>query len=213
MPSSDWKLLHSASAPPITSELFDGFTISAPLGTDLWETSTRPPVFNCPMIYKSMPLSSFRRARVTVTADIKSPYAQGGLAFMLHRKDGTRAWIKTGVEFMDGQQMVCAVGKDQAPDWSPGSTIAPQEPDVREREVTVEICSEEGGLAVFEISDGAEPGTEKKRMIRELAWVFSPAGDEHVECWVGAYAAKPLGDEGDGDLAVRFRGLVVEARE
>ncbi|KAL4959272.1 DUF1349 domain-containing protein [Aspergillus stella-maris] len=215
MSSFEWKILHSASisTPPSTSELSDGFTITAPLGTDLWETSTAPPVFNCPMIYKSMPLSSFRRARVTVTANIKTLYAQGGLAFMLRRTDGTRAWIKTGVEFIDGQQMVCVVGKDQAPDWSPGSTIVPQEPGVQEREVTVEISREEGGLAVFEISEGGEPGSERRKMIRELAWVLSPTGDEHVECWVGAYAAKPLGKEGDGDLVVRFRRLSVEATE
>ncbi|KAL4957084.1 hypothetical protein BDW69DRAFT_52352 [Aspergillus filifer] len=214
MSSSDWEVLHLAggNAPPSTSELSDGFTISAPLGTDLWETPTTPPVFNCPMIYKSLALSSFRRARVTVTADIKSLYAQGGLVIIIHRADGTRAWIKTGVEFLDGQQMICVVGKDSAPDWSPGLIITPQEPGVREREVTIEISREENGLAVFELCDGVEPGSERRRMIRELAWVSSAAGDERVECWVGAYAAKPLGDDGESELVVRFRRLVVEYR-
>ncbi|KAL4936807.1 hypothetical protein BDV06DRAFT_216368 [Aspergillus oleicola] len=210
MPSSSWKVLKSASVPPSTSELSDGFTINAPVGTDLWETPGTPPVFNCPMIYRSMPLVSFRRARVTVTANIESPYAQGGLALIIHRADGTRAWVKTGVEFMNGEQLVCTVGKDQAPDWSPGSTIPQQEPGDRKREVTIEMVREETGLAVFEISAGCEPGTEKRKVIRELAWVFSVASNEHVECWVGAYAAKPLGNENEGYLVVKLRGLVVD---
>ncbi|KAL4928915.1 uncharacterized protein BDV17DRAFT_291240 [Aspergillus undulatus] len=210
MSSSTWKVLHSAIQPPSTSELSDGFAIHAPLSTDLWETPSTPPVFNCPMIYKPMPLASFKRARVTVTADIQSLYAQGGLALIIHRSDGTRAWIKTAVEFMDGEQLVCTVGKDQWPDWSPGSMIPPRLAGQPVREVTIEIAREPTGLAVFETGAEARDGLKKRRMIRELAWVF--AGDASDECYVGAYAAKPLGDEKDGDMVVRFRGLIVEGQ-
>lgn len=74
-------------------------------------------------------------------------------------------------------------------------------------EVTTELTRDDTGLALFEIQAG-ESGPEKRKVIREMAWVF--VGSDSEECWIGAYAAKPLGDAKNPDMVVRFRDLVVE---
>ncbi|BCS21166.1 uncharacterized protein APUU_21598A [Aspergillus puulaauensis] len=211
--ASPWKAVNTPLPPPSATELSHGFTIHAPSSSDLWETPATAPVFTCPMIYQSIPLGSFRRSRVTITADLKDRYAQGGLALIIHRPDAARAWVKAGVEFMDGEQLVCVVGRDRLPDASLGTLITTSsgsgsDADAAEAEVTIEMVREDTGLAVFEILAGDGSGHGKRKVIREMAWVFSASGDE--ECWIGAYAAKPAGDAKDPDIAVRFRGLVVE---
>lgn len=55
------------------------------------------------MVYQFIPLESFRRAWITVTADLEELYAQGGLALIIHRPDATRALIKAGIEAMNGE--------------------------------------------------------------------------------------------------------------
>lgn len=213
--TSPWKVINTPLPPPSPAELSHGFTIHAPSSSDLWETPTTAPVFTSPMIYQSIPFGSFRRARVTITADLKDLYAQGGLALIIHRPDAARAWVKAGVEFMDGEQRVCVVGRDRLPDASLGTLVttgsgsgSDADANAAEAEVTIEMVREETGLAVFEILAGDGSGPWKRKVIREMAWVFSGSGDE--ECWVGAYAAKPVGDAKDPDIVVRFRDLVVE---
>lgn len=211
--ANPWKVINTPLPPPSPTELSHGFTIHAPSSSDLWETPTTAPVFTSPMIYQSIPLGPFRTARVTITADLKDLYAQGGLALIIHRPDAARAWVKAGVEFMNGEQLVCVVGRDTLPDASLGTVIttgsgSDADANAVEAEVTIEMVREETGLAVFEIVAGDGSGHGKRRVIREMAWVFSGSGDE--ECWIGAYAAKPLGDAKDPDIVVRFRDLVVE---
>jgi hypothetical protein len=53
---------------------------------DLQQRKPGPPeisTFNAPLIYKKISLSSFQRVRVTVSADWKTLYDQGGLVFIL----------------------------------------------------------------------------------------------------------------------------------
>lgn len=202
--TTEWKVINSPSPVLTPTELSHGFTIQAPSSSDLWQTPTGP-VFTYPMIYQSIPLRSFHRARVTITADLKELYGQGGLALIIYRPDATHAWVKADLEFLNGEQLVCVIGRDSLPDSSLGTSIMTGSDG--NAEVTIEMTRDDTGLAVFEIGAG-DSGSGKRRVIREMAWVFAGSGDE--ECWVGAYAAKPLGDAKDPDMVVSFRDLVVE---
>ncbi|OJI97946.1 hypothetical protein ASPVEDRAFT_24861 [Aspergillus versicolor CBS 583.65] len=175
--NTPWKVVNSPSPVPSPTKLSHGFTIQAPSSSDMWGTPTGP-VFTSPM---------------------------GGLALIIHRPDATRAWVKAGPGFINGEQLVCVAGRDRLPDSSLGTSIMASSDG--NAEVTIEMARDDTGLAVFEIqAEGSGP--ERKRVIRETAWVFAGSGNE--ECWIGAYAAKPLGDAKDPDIVVRFRDLVVE---
>lgn len=153
------------------------------------------------MFYQSMLLSEFKRARVTLTANLTGLYSQGGLVMLIYYADGRRKWIKTGIEILRGQQMISTVGKDEWPDWSPGFLITKEKEG---SEVTIELARDELNLSIFEVECGE--GWEKRNVIREMTWGL--AGDGTEKCRVGVYAAKP-GDTGE-DLVVDFKGLVVE---
>ena len=87
------------------------FRISAASNTDIWRKPAKPVlnVFSAPFLYKSMPLSQFRSGKTTVTANWKALYDQGGLAFVLPQPDGSRKWVKSGIEMRDGK--VCRHGR------------------------------------------------------------------------------------------------------
>jgi regulation of enolase protein 1 (concanavalin A-like superfamily) len=156
------------------------------------------------MFYQSMLLSEFKRARVTMTANLTGLYSQAGLVMVIYYPDGRRKWIKTGIEIIHGQQMIGTVGKDEWPDWSPGFVVTKENEG---SEVTIELAREEPNLSVFEIN--CENGKEKRKVIREMTWGL--AGDGTEKCWVGVYAAKP-GNTGE-DLVANFKGLVVDKIE
>ncbi len=108
---------------------------------------------------------------------------------------------------MNGEQIVCVVGRDGLPDSSLGTSIATgADPNIASDEVTIEMVREGTGLAVFETQAGDGTGPGRRKVIRKMAWVFAGSGDE--ECWIGAYAAKPVGDAKGPDMVVRFRGFV-----
>ncbi|KAJ5297826.1 hypothetical protein N7508_008075 [Penicillium antarcticum] len=76
--------------------------------------------------------------------------------------EGYEKWIKMESEVMDGQQMICVVGKDQWPDLSLGRRFTRR---------------------------GSESVTEETPILREIGWVF--AEEQSVECLFSVYAAKP----------------------
>ena len=86
------------------------FTLLTPSDTDIWRKPPSRDVFNAPHLLTSVHVSSFHRARVTVTADWVRQYDQGGLLFLPPQKGAFRPWIKSGIEFhdeeVDGSQVV-----------------------------------------------------------------------------------------------------------
>lgn len=100
---------------PAPSELPTDFTISAEAKTDLWEKPPSTHSFNCPILYQEIKLSSFKKARVAVTAHWKELYEQGGLCIIIHKADGSRKWIKTGIEFVEDAPHISTVVTDR---WS-----------------------------------------------------------------------------------------------
>ena len=209
------------SQPALPSPLPSHFTLKAPPGTDIWRKPPSTATFNAPLLYRSLKLSSFRRARVTVSADWKTLYDQGGLCLALPSspKSSTssdakdRKWIKTGIEFYNGAPQVSTVACDKWADWSllplPNAATGGTSVTVQ---MEREVLQGEGGrgstLCVF-VMEGVE-----RRAVREVTWVFEGGeGEGEGECWVGVYAAKPTRDEDDPgrELEVHFGGFVVES--
>ncbi|KAJ5102739.1 hypothetical protein N7532_003268 [Penicillium argentinense] len=161
------------------------FTIKAKPGRDLC----------APILYKPVALSAFKRARVAFNAQWTHRYDQGGLLFVLNYRDGSRKWLKAGIELTHGKPHLSAVTKDRYADWSllpvPSGGNAATLEMVREADNSLWVYLVEG---------------VSKSPIREVTWVFEEK--EVTECWVGVFAARP-GNEG-GELEVNFGHLIVE---
>lgn len=177
------------------------FTITAPPSTDIWRKPPSTHSFTAPILHRIIPLSTFSKARVAVSAKWGTRYDQGGLVLVLPQPDGTKKWIKTGIEFVNGRAHVSTVAADRWADWS----LLPLAND-EGSSATVEMAKEEDGSLWIYVIEGVE-----RRPIREVTWVFEDAGhkgDVERECWIGAYAAQPSA-EGKG-LEVSFGHLVIE---
>src|ERR1700743_2104693 len=110
------------------------FTLRALPDSDVWRTPHVPKFrddFNGTIYATSMPLSAFQKASVTVSADWKVRYAQGGLVIFVPgaskpvtangvtRWDKSpEIWIKTGIEFEEGMTFASVVAANPLSDWS-----------------------------------------------------------------------------------------------
>lgn len=189
----------------------DNFTISAAPGCDIWKKPPSHDAFDGPICYRTIPLSTFRRARVTVSAEWRTLYDQGGLCLILPQSQAwttsvwEKKWIKTGIEVYNGAPHVSTVACDRWADWS----LWPLESDTVtiEMEREVKAGKPTSTLWVY-IVDG-----EKRRPVREVTWVFDGVDEgKGSDCWVGVYAAKPTKDEDDEkrELQVLFNGVRIE---
>ncbi|MCJ1435118.1 hypothetical protein MMC27_004488 [Xylographa pallens] len=196
------------SHPAPSSPLPTSFTLTCLPDTDLWRKPPAHDVFTAPFLYRSMPLSSFRHARVSISAEWKTLFDQGGLCIMLPHKDGKSKWIKTGIEFYNGAPNVSTVACDRWADWS----LSPlPEGDTKgvtmgmEREVLDEKAT---SVLVVYVMEG-----NKKRHVREITWAFEDVEESERECWVGVLVGKPTRDMDDkeANLEVLFKGLEIES--
>jgi regulation of enolase protein 1 (concanavalin A-like superfamily) len=192
-------------------------TPSISVATDIWRKPGPPKIdtFNAPVLYRSIPLKKFQSVRITVAAKWRELYDQGGLVFILPAEKGKekeRKWIKSGIEFYEGEAYVSTVACDRWADWSLVQTGI-KNLDSGEKEVTLEMERREKDATLWVyVVDG-----EKKVPVREVTWALSDIdrngdGGEKV-CWVGVYAATPTVGEGRSELEVRFEGLKYEDRE
>ncbi|RAH50394.1 uncharacterized protein BO95DRAFT_328049, partial [Aspergillus brunneoviolaceus CBS 621.78] len=189
---------------PTPSELSSSFSLRAPPATDLWASPPDTCIFTAPFIYQAMPLASFRRARVNISAELADqPYAQAGLALLLPQFDGQRRWVKTGVEVLGGRRVLATVGRDRWPDCS----LVAADPALGR--VTVELMRQGDNLVVSRLKR-TESGKAERKILRELGWVFASSVGNTIQeqCWVGVFVANPSGEAEAFD--VRFEGLVVE---
>ncbi|CEO58297.1 hypothetical protein PMG11_03028 [Penicillium brasilianum] len=171
------------------------FTITAPSSTDIWSKPPSTTRFSAPILYQSMPLTSFKRVRVAINAQWQHLYDQGGIILVLRNADGSQKWVKSGIELTHGKPHLGVVAKDRWADWSllpvPSGGGA----------ATIEMVREADGSLWIYLVEGVQ-----KSPIREVTWVFQEEGVEEV--WVGVYAARP-GGEG-GELTVNFGHLIVD---
>ncbi|KIX08028.1 uncharacterized protein Z518_02683 [Rhinocladiella mackenziei CBS 650.93] len=179
-------------------DLSGSFQITCPPGTDIWDKPPLTHSFNAPIIYQITTKKSFKTAQVSVSAHWKDKYDQGGLCLVIKSADVTR-WVKTGVEFLDGQANVSTVAKDQWSDWSLRPLLAESS-----NHAIIEMESAgDGSLWVWLLaSDG------KKSPLREVTWWGDL--DKDTECWIGVYAAKPAPHGEKDDLVVYFEELSIQ---
>lgn len=162
------------------------------------------------MIYKSVPLSTFLRCRVTIAGNWKRLYDQGGLIFLIRdpkdvKEEIDSQWVKTGIEFYHDEAWVGTVGCDAWADWS--LTQA----GIRDGRVTLEMERDgvDDTLWIYSVAKGGDG--EKRIPIREVTWVLGNGEKpEEKEVWVGVYAASPKPD--GGKLEVGFEGWELEVR-
>jgi uncharacterized protein len=172
------------------------FKIDCAPDTDIWEKPPSTHSFNGPIIYRSLSVSAFRSAKVIVSANWKHKYDQGGLCLVINPNGMHRQWVKTGIEYLDGQPNVSTVATDRWSDWSlrpmpSGDTVG----------ATIEMVNEDDGSLWVYLIDA-----DKRVPIREVTWWADV--NKEVECWVGVYAAKPAKEH--ENLVVNFDHLVVE---
>jgi uncharacterized protein len=205
-----------ANQPPNTTPpqpVPDGsFKIHAPAPTDIWRKPPNLDVFNAPITYKSLPISSFKRARATVTGEWKTLYDQGGLVLVFPpRKSGTqKRWVKCGIEFYNNVPRMSVVAADEWADWSLLPLSGADEVAGR-MTVEVEREREEDGSWGSVLRICLVDGERGRMLIREITWAFHDL-DEREEMWVGVFAAKPTRDERD-ELVVTIEKFEIETRD
>ncbi|OKL59515.1 hypothetical protein UA08_05114 [Talaromyces atroroseus] len=200
-----FQFANSSQPVPDAIDIPISFSIKAAPSTDVWDKPPATHSFNAPILHRVLPLKTFKRARVSVAAEWKNLYDQGGLILVIYQKDGdneqqqTRKWIKTGIEFTAGKPHISVVATDRWSDWS--LTPVPSGGNT----ATIEIVREEeqeNTLWVY-LVDGSS-----RFPLREVTWAFEE--EKTAECWIGAYAAKPYSSPDTDDLAVDFQHLIVE---
>ncbi|KAI9682458.1 MAG: hypothetical protein M1829_000250 [Trizodia sp. TS-e1964] len=201
MSSQGFKLANSSAPPP---EDITSFHLRAPSNSDIWRTPARE-AFNGATFMRTLPISSFSKARVTVSASWKRLYDQGGLLIILPAQgaQGTK-WVKTGIEVFDGHNRIACVATDSFSDCSLVPTA-----DNRSS-ATIEVERKVGGdgspttyLLVF-LVEGA-----RRTRIREVTWFFD---GQEGDIQVGAYAVKPsaaVGVDSEDFLEVSFTDLII----
>jgi uncharacterized protein len=196
--ANTFKALNYSEKVPDTSGSFE---ITASPGTDIWDKPPSTHSFNAPILYQTRTKETFKSARVTITADWKDQYDQGGLALVIKSQDRGR-WVKTGIEFLDGIPLVGTVAKDEWSDWSLRPLLA--ETLSVEHVAVVEIeNAADGSLWVWLVSEGG-----KRLPLREVTWWGALPKD--TEIWIGPYAAKPAPNGEKGDLVVKFENLEIK---
>ncbi|KAJ5585426.1 uncharacterized protein N7459_005226 [Penicillium hispanicum] len=180
---SQFKLVNSHEPSPGDGTPPAEFTLNAKPSTDVWSKPPSTHSFNAPILYQSVPLQSFKRARVAFNALWQKQYDQGGLIIVLNAANGGKKWVKAGIELTHGKPHLSVVAKDRWADWS-------LLPLVREVDDSLWIYLVEG---------------VQKSPIREVTWLFQ---EDVQECWVGVYAARPSAD--GGELPVNFGHLMID---
>ena len=168
----------------IPGDLSKPFNITCSPKTDIWDKPPATHSFNAPIIYQTTTVGQFKRARVTVAADWKDKYDQGGLVLVIN-PDGERQWVKSGIEFENGRPNLGTVATPKWSDWSLLPLSSPK--------ATFEIePADDGSLWVYIIEDGS------KTPLREVTWWADLSKD--AKLWVGPYVAKVSNSQLDRDL-------------
>jgi hypothetical protein len=124
-------------------------------------------------------------------------YDQRGLVFVLPQPDGSKKWVKSGIEVLDGKVYAGTVAADRWADWS----LTPLESGTITIEFERDVTNGKLGSSLWVYlveKSGRWP-------LREVTWVFEKTESNEV-CWFGAYAARstPLKEDPTSVLEVTF---------
>lgn len=119
---------------------------------------------------------------------------------LIHDGSDDPRWVKTGIEFLNGQPQISTVATYKWSDWSLRPMVSPNSASA-----TIEIESnEDGSLWIYLLDDH-----DNRSPIREVTWWGDL--DKQVIISVGVYAAKP--DKDPKKLLVSFKGLEVNVTD
>ncbi|KAL9110328.1 MAG: hypothetical protein Q9227_005059 [Pyrenula ochraceoflavens] len=173
------------------------FQIQGPPKTDLYEKPPSIHVFNAPLFYQSTCVSGFKKASVSLSGEWKYQYDQGGLVIIANKGDGSRNWVKAGVELVDQQPRLSIMAKDRWSDWS----LHPVSCDSGRAHVVFEKGTD-GSLRVQHVTPQATV-----ELARKITWWADLPLE--TELWVGVYAARPYEKDND-NLIVNFEHLSID---
>ncbi|RAH75777.1 hypothetical protein BO86DRAFT_393990 [Aspergillus japonicus CBS 114.51] len=195
---TDFRFANSSEKVPGDGYFPAEFSIKASPSTDIWAKPPSTESFNAPILYRSVPVQSFKRARVAFNALWKHKYDQGGVILVLNGADGSRKWVKSGIELANGRPHLSTVAKDRWADWSlqpvPSGGGA----------ATLEIVRESDNSLWIYLVEGVQ-----KSPLREVTWFFEDTNVQDL--WIGLYAAKPSSEK--EDLVVNFGHLIIDLAE
>ena len=119
---------------------------------------------------------------------------------VLPQQDGSKKWIKSQIEFFQGEPFISTVSADRGADMSLLQTGLKGK---NKNEVTLEYRKEHNALWIY-VVDG-----EKSVPIREVTWAFGGGDDQ--QCWVGVFAARPgvNADQAEEILVVTFEDFAL----
>ena len=173
------------------------FSIICPSGTDIYDKPPSTHRFDAPVIYTKTTVGAFKSVAITIDGKWVQKYDQGGLVVIIPQKDGTKKWIKTGIEFLEDTPWISVVTKDRWADWS----LRPL-PKTGSTSARIHLESDDTGNLWVYVIDG-----DRKLPCREVTWWGEFSDDTEIN--VGPAAAKPS-TEG-GDLVVNFTDYELKA--
>ncbi|KAI1108252.1 hypothetical protein F5Y14DRAFT_94930 [Nemania sp. NC0429] len=173
------------------------FTLQANPNTDIWRKPPTTNVWSAPISHTATDLlSKFRSARVTFWAPWTERYDQAGLLLVPRRASSAmpttgstppEKWLKTGIEYYQGQPQLSTVGCDRWADWSIAPPSRPVDPA---RGVTLEAVREadELGVSVWIyhlVLDEATGAVAERIPLREVTWILAGVDeDDGGDPWV-----------------------------
>ncbi|WP_406689233.1 DUF1349 domain-containing protein [Saccharopolyspora sp. ID03-671] len=181
---SGWQWLNE----PANWLTYAGLTVTSDTGTDFWQTTHYG--FNRDTGHALMvPVGAQFRMRTRFFGDYREQHDQAGLMLRLDERN----WIKTGIEYVDGEQFLSAVVTRDFSDWSrqPLSAVCG---DVES--VTIEIERFEDAVQIRYAPEDGEP-------VHDLRIAYFPPD---VPASAGPMCASPDG----AGFPVRFSDLTVD---
>lgn len=201
---------------PTTIHTTQAFTLSTPLGTDIWRKPPHIDVFTAPVYPSPLPkydLRLFQRVRTTVSLPPSSTLRHfdnaGLILHFTNSRQGTQdKWIKAGIEFFEGKSYTSLAACDSWSDWS----VVPLPVDGDESRPKVAVEAERKGKSLWLYQIVKNGAAKERRPLRELNWVFAEE-EQGWEVGVGGYVTREMEGEGENDLEAEFEdGVVVEVR-
>lgn len=180
---SGWRWLNE----PANWLTYAGLTVTSDSGTDFWQTTHYG--FHRDTGHALLrPVGAQFRMRARFFGDYREQHDQAGLMLRVDADN----WIKTGIEYVDGEQYLSAVVTREHSDWS----VLPLTAACGEVEsVTVEIERFEDAVQVRYAAEGGEP-------VNSLRMAYFPPD---VPAQAGPMCASPDG----AGFPVRFSELTL----
>ncbi|KAG9254431.1 uncharacterized protein F5Z01DRAFT_750322 [Emericellopsis atlantica] len=182
------------------------FNLRAAPSTDLWRIPPSTDRKNGNLIHASNALTSLKSATISFKASYIHQFDQAGLIVRLtHPSHPLPKWIKTGIEYFDGEPRISVVCCDNYSDWSVASLPASISDAVTkgEQEITIRLEVKETTVWIYRVGEDG-----KDVPLREIAWLFADGGKGWT-AEIGACVARPA-EEPKDEFEATFTKLDVQ---